>query len=309
MIKPLEQLRKLLVYLLYKTRTAAWLIFRHENPISRIYKLLVFRREKQEWVRTTDWKNRIRDAVASPDNSHIPRVENAGQIVDHLLIMHNGLRVGELSYGGEGPRNLMIANRGVHEPQEERAFQEILKVLPKGSAMLELGSFWAFYSMWFYREVGDARCFCVEPDPENILMGKKNFALNFGENPPRLNFQQAYVGALNGVANDGVNILNVDAMMANFKIDQLAVLHADTQGYEVDVLRGAEMALSGRKIDYIFISTHANEKHRICLALLRAHNYAILADVDLIETFSFDGLIVARRNELAGNGPFSLSRK
>ena len=309
MIKPLEQLRKLLVYLLYKTRTAAWLIFRHENPLKRIYKLLVFRREKREWIQTTDWRNRIRDAVASSDNFHIPRVENAGQIVDHLLVMHNGLRVGELSYGGEGPRNLMVANRGVHEPQEERAFQEILKILPKGSAMLELGSFWAFYSMWFYREVMDATCFCVEPDPDNILMGKKNFALNFGENPPRLNFQQAYVGALNGVANDGVSILNVDAMMANFKIDQLAVLHADTQGYEVDVLRGAEKALSGSKIDYIFISTHANEKHRNCLAIMRAHDYAILADVDLIETFSFDGLIVARRNELAGHGPFSLSRK
>ena len=40
--------------------------------------------------------------------------------MDGQLIMHNGLRVGELSYSGEGNRSLIVTNRGVHEPQEER---------------------------------------------------------------------------------------------------------------------------------------------------------------------------------------------
>ncbi len=292
-----------------KIQTAAWLLTRHGDTVHRLRLHRKFRQENHDWIRTSNWKNRIQDAVASPDNAYIPRVHRAGQIINGELIMHNGLRVGELSYDGEGPRNLMVANRGVHEPQEERVFQEVLRVLPPGSVMLELGSSWAFYSMWFYREVAEARCFCVEPAPDNLPMGQKNFALNFGEKPARVQFEQAYVDATDDVAGDGTPILSVDSLMAKYSIVRLAILHADTQGHEVNVLLGAQNALAARTIDYIFLSTHTNELHRKCLARLKKHRYVVLADVDLLETFSFDGLIVARREELEGPGVFSLSRK
>lgn len=292
-----------------KIQTAAWLLFRRGTPLRRVRLYRQFREENNRWIETRDWSDRIRDAVASPDNAFIPRVENAGHIIDGELMMHNGLRVGELSYDGEGPRSLMVANKGVHEPQEERVFQEILKVLPSNSAMLELGSFWAFYSMWFYREIKGASCYCVEPDPANIPMGQANFALNFGLNPDRVHFERAYVGAANATADDQTPILCVDAMLQKFGISHLAILHADTQGHELEVLEGAQHALAARTIDYIFLSTHTNELHRKCLAHLKKSRYAILADIDLLETFSFDGLIVARRCELNGPGAFALSRK
>lgn len=221
--------------------------------------------------------------------------------------MHNGLRVGELSYDGEGPRNLMILNRGVHEPQEERLFQEVLKTIPEGGTMVELGSYWAFYSMWFYREVKNANCFCVEPDKNNIEMGIENFKRNFGIYPPRVVFENAFAGASDCSTRD-VKMISVDSLLSRYSISKLSVLHADTQGAELDVLYGSHQALSQNRIDYIFLSTHTNELHRKCTEFLKNVNYDILADIDLLETYSFDGLIVAKRNGIFQK-PVLLSKK
>jgi hypothetical protein len=278
-----------------KLRTAIWLMTKRSGILTRLRLYLNFRRENRAWVQTFDWGNRVRDALACPDNAYIPRVASAGKIENGQLIMHNGLRVHELSYDGEGPRDLMKRNRGVHEPQEERLFMEVLKSLPPGSTMLELGSYWAFYSMWFYREVPDARCFCVEPASRNIQMGKDNFALNFSPQP-RVVFEQAFAGSADNSAalTGSIPTVSVDGFLAKHKIERLAILHADTQGHELDVLLGAKNSLSRKVTDYVFLSTHTNELHRRCLEELRSKEYRILADIDLLETFSFDGLIVGQ---------------
>jgi hypothetical protein len=290
-----------------KIQTAVWLLTKHGKPWKRFRQYREWKRGIKHWIATEDWTRRIRDAVASPDNAFIPRHPDAGKIVDGQMIMHNGLRVGELSYSGPGNRRLMAENRGVHEPQEERVFQEVLKHMSPGAVMLELGSYWAFYSMWFYQAVADATCFCVEPAAENLEMGRQNFALNFGPSPARVSIERAYVGARPGQSEDGVPIISVDSFMEAHGIDRLNILHADTQGFEVQVLEGASKALAARKIDYIFISTHGNQLHYRCLQDLRRLNFAILADIDYLESYSFDGLIVARRAECPGLEPMELS--
>jgi len=283
-----------------KIRTAIWLLTKRPGLFKRLRLYLTFRKENRAWGQTLDWGNRVRDAMACPDNSYIPRVASAGKIENGQLIMHNGLRVHELSYDGEGPRDLMRANRGVHEPQEERLFMEVLKSLPPSSTMLELGSYWAFYSMWFYREVQDARCFCVEPASSNIQMGKDNFALNFGPQP-RVVFEQAFAGSADTAADTASKIptLSVDGLLTKHRIERLAILHADTQGSELEVLRGARDSLSRKAIDYVFLSTHTNELHRRCVEQLKASGYHISADIDLLETFSFDGLIVGQSRTIS----------
>lgn len=279
-----------------KMSTIYWLINKRPGLLNRLRLYLLFRKESIRWIQTFDWSSRVRDALACPDNGHIPRVADAGKIENGQLIMHNGLRVHELSYDGEDLRDLMMRNRGVHEPQEERFFMEVLKCLPSGSTMLEFGSYWAFYSMWFYSEVADARCFCVEPASRNIRMGIDNFALNFGASPSRVLFEQAFAGKKDvpeGVES-GIPTVSVDGFLSKHGISRLEILHADTQGHEFEVLLGANRSLSSAAIDYVFLSTHGNELHRLCLEELRRHGYRIMADVDLLETYSFDGLIVAQ---------------
>lgn len=236
------------------------------------------------------WRKKIDTVIASPDNQHIPRVPDAGRLEAGLLTMHNGIKVGARGYYGDGYLNLLTANKGVHEPQEERAFAEVLRLLPRSATMLELGSYWAFYSMWFAKEVEDPHCHMVEPNYACLLSGKENFARSglAGQ------FTQAYIADKVNVASDGTDVISVDSYCANHGIDRLEILHSDIQGFEVAMLAGAKRMLAARKVDYVFISTHSNELHRDCISELQAQGYVILASADIDDTYSGDGLIVAK---------------
>ena len=54
--------------------------------------------------------------------------------------------------------NIIEILKGHHEPQEEFAFFQVLEQLRRNPSpwgnprMIELGSFWAYYSMWFLKE-------------------------------------------------------------------------------------------------------------------------------------------------------------
>ncbi len=124
---------------------------------------------------TPEWRWRIDDVLACPDNAYIPRVPEAGQLIDGFISMHNGIRVSALGYYGEGILNMLVENCGVHEPQEERAFGEILRHVPANSTMIELGAYWGFYSLWFSQAVAHPDCHLIEPSFANLLSGKTNF--------------------------------------------------------------------------------------------------------------------------------------
>lgn len=294
-----------------KVQTAVWLLTKRPGLLRRLGLYAEFRRQNKAWGKSFDWRDRVRDAMNCPDNAFIPRVPKAGIVENGQLVMHNGLRVHELSYDGEGPRDLMRQNRGVHEPQEERLFMEVLKCVSPGSVMLELGSYWAFYSMWFYREVPDAKCYCVEPEARNIQMGRDNFLLNFGPESDRVIFEQAFAGSADKQAGKFSTIatISVDGFMERERISRLAVLHADTQGNELAILQGSRRSLAERKVDFVFLSTHTNALHLKCLTVLRSSGYEILADIDLLETYSFDGLIAARSPVAPHLSPCHLSVK
>jgi hypothetical protein len=170
--------------------------------------------------------------------------------------------------------------------------------------MLELGAYWGFYSMWFNREVQDARNYLVEPEAENLDFGRRNFELN----KMRGEFTHALVGATS-MSRDAGKQICVDDFLAENSIEHLSILHSDIQGAEVDMLFGAERALSARRVDYVFISTHSNDRHANCLSKLREHGYLILAECDLDATYSCDGLIVARSPIINGPTLVEISRK
>lgn len=252
-----------------------------------------------------EWPERIADAIACPDNERIPRVAGAGALNGGVLTMHNGVRVGGLSYCGPGMLNLLIDNRGVHEPQEELAFAEVLPHIRPGATMLELGAFWGFYSLWFAKEVDGADLHLVEPHPANILSGKQNFQLNHRGG----RFQRAYVGADESPAPDGTATIAVDPYCERHGIKHLAMLHADIQGAEADMLHGARRMLTNQLVDYVFVSTHSNQLHDDCVARLKRFGYLILASANLDESYSVDGLIVARRPDAEGPGSIAITKK
>lgn len=269
------------------------------GPVFRTFKYLLPRHRKL-------WDLRVQDALLCPDNALIPRVPNAGRIIDGTIIMHNGLKTVAKGYYGRGIQKLLQENRGVHEPQEERMFMEVLKYMPAGAIMLELGSYWAFYSMWFLQEARNGRCFLVEPSSSNLNIGRKNFQLNGMSGT----FIKAYVGSRASTKNQKRNIsLSVDEIVKTHLLRHVNILHSDIQGNEMKMLIGAGATIARRMIDYIFISTHSDDLHRECISFLAERNYRVLAEADLESSYSYDGLIVARRKELAGLEAVQISKK
>jgi hypothetical protein len=243
------------------------------------------------------WKERIKNVLASPANKDIKRVQDAGKVKNGIQMMHNGIRVYSSGYYGKGMGNLIKKNKGVHEPEEEKIFGEVLKEIKPGSVMLELGSYWAFYSMWFYKEVKDAVCFMVEPEKNNIEIGMRNFELNNVKGK----FINKYVGSNTTDSDDGTGIICVDDIISENNINYLDILHCDIQGYEAEMLNGSVKSLGDKKINYIFISTHTNELHYKCMDILKSFEYRVIESLDMDKISSMDGLIVAKAPYKPGN--------
>jgi hypothetical protein len=240
------------------------------------------------------WQQRIEVVISAPDNNAIERVPEAGQIVNDIQYMHNGIKIHVGSYYGDGNTVLLGRNRGVHEPQEEKVFGEVLKLMKPDSKMLELGSFWAFYSMTFLNNTTDGKCFLIEPDKHALLSGINNFRLN------KLSGKFFHYYVSNAVAEGRVSTITIDTFLEQEKIEFLDILHSDIQGYELKMLEGATRYLSRGAISFLFISTHSDELHEACKAYLLSLNYKILCDANLIETYSWDGLIVAKHINTEG---------
>jgi len=252
-----------------------------------------------------NWRYRAKLVRACPDYAHIVPVPNAGQVVNGCQVMHNGLRVVVGSFYGKETSILFSRTKGVHEPQEERIFAKVVKLVEPGSVMVELGAYWGFYSMWFCKEVAGARPFLIEPIPSHLEFGKKNFELNGFKG----DFTQAYVGRAASVLPDGIRAICLEDFVREKGIQRIAILHSDIQGFEFEMLQGAEKLILEGRIDYYFISTHSERIHSECEAYLRERGLTVIASINLPDSFSMDGILVCANPAATQPEPMTLSRR
>lgn len=234
-----------------------------------------------------DLAARFREIVADPLNLLIRRHPRAGLVERGMVTLHNGHRVplaGEGSYYGAFSQILVI-NRGVHEPLEEYAFQLLLPHLPPAPSMIELGAYWGHYSMWLKQARPQADLCLVEPEPAHLAAGRANLA----RHGHAARFVEERVGQ-GGFA--------LDAHLAATGAERITLVHADIQGAETEMLEGASGALAGGRVDYWFVSTHSQALHLEVRTRLEQAGYRIevAADFDR-ETTSFDGFILAAHPE------------
>jgi len=228
---------------------------------------------------------RYREIICDPLNLLIKRVPEAGYIDScGCVVLHNGNRVpvaGELAYYRDFS-DILIINRGVHEPLEEYCFQQMLtKVNLKNPIMIELGAYWAHYSMWLMREFPDAKCYMVEPELQNIVCGENNLIINC--------FQGEFINDFVGYSG-----FQLDRFVQERKFTSLNILHSDIQGYEIEMIDGAKTSLSQHLADYIFISTHSEDIHTSVINKLREFGYRVEVSSGFDNhTTSYDGFILA----------------
>lgn len=242
----------------------------------------------------SEWEARIEKVCSSKENNFIKRVPGAGKISKGWITMHNGIQVSAMGYYGKGILNMLVRNSGVHEPEEERVFQEVLKHIKPGSTMIEAGSYWAFYSLWFLNEVKEGKCHMIESSYANILSGRKNFKKASKQGT----FVHAFVDNYTDLSKKRRATITIDQYCKDNNIRSLAILHADIQGAELNMLQGSKTMLGGGYIDFIFVSTHSNQLHTSCKQFLSEFDYEIIADIDLDATCSYDGLLTYRKREI-----------
>lgn len=258
---------------------------------------------------TVSLEERTAMAERCRDADVIPKVDGAGAVVTladgtKQQIMHNGLRVIADGYCGEWMTDLIRRCRGHHEPQEERVFHELLPHLSGNATMLELGGWWSFYSMWFMQNHPNRRTFIVEPEPEHMHVGMANSKIN-GLNPTFIN---GFVGATPSDPvpfriEDGREILvprlSVPQTLRDQGLEKLDVLHCDAQGAEHDVVLSCRELFEQARVKVLILSTHhwsisgSPITHELCLKSIVEFGGRVIAEHDVYESYSGDGLIVA----------------
>ncbi len=255
-------------------------------------------------------EQRIAMTCSCRDADKIPKSPHAGQTLQSedgraIQIMHNGLKVLADGYYGAWMTDLIQRLHGHHEPQEEAVFHALTEQLPAHAAMLEVGSYWSYYSLWFMSQhPTERRAYAIEPDPEHLRVGVENSRLN--DLP--ITFEQGFIAENEGEtrpflteASGSLELppISVTGLMERHAIEHIDLLLCDAQGGEIDLLKSLVPVVAQGRIGSIMISTHAHQitgdplTHQKCLAMVKGLGGDILLEHDVHESFSGDGLIVA----------------
>ena len=250
--------------------------------------------------------------LACRDCDPIPKVEGAGQIIERpdgseVQRMHNGVEVVRGGYYGDWMERIITGLRGHHEPQEERVFHELLGRIDRGRpTMVELGCFWAYYTLWFLAAFPDGRAVAAEPDPDHLAVGRRNAELN----GRHVDFVRAAAGRadqgeiefeseLHPGRRHRAPVVGLDELIAQRGIDQIDVLHLDIQGAETDLLASESARLASGSVRFVVVSTHHHlisgsaTTHQDCLDILQAAGGHVITEHTVAESYSGDGLIAA----------------
>ena len=253
---------------------------------------------------------RVQLAVSCRDTDVIPKVDGAGSVRDDgTQLMHNGVVVEADGYQGPWMTEIIRQLRGHHEPQEELAFHVVIERLAATSTnpiVIELGCWWAYYSLWARRRIPGARSFLLEPDPAYLEVGRRNFARNgiddatfvhaavgFDRTPP-----QPFLCESDGLEHD-VPFEGLGSLLDRFGVERADLLLVDVQGAEVPLLDGGRQLLRDGAVRFMVISTHHHRisgdplTHQRCVMLLRELGAHILVEHTVAESYTGDGLIVA----------------
>lgn len=256
-------------------------------------------------------QRRVAITTSCRDTDAIPKVDGAGEVFERdgqlLQRMHNGIVVAAGCYHGAWMTEVIRGLRGHHEPQEELVFHEILERIARTETrptMIELGSWWAYYALWFAHDTGGA-VVALEPDPFCLEVGRRNFELNgltarfvhgaIGDAPGApMSFFEERTSRVTTVPS-----YDLASLMDAVGLERVSLVLADIQGGEAPLLARARQLLEARRVRFLILSTHHHSisgspvTHQEARDLLEACGAHFVAEHTVGESFSGDGLIAA----------------
>jgi len=178
-----------------------------------------------------------------------------------------------------GTDSLRIAPefRQITEVYEPDVWARVMSAVAPGKVVVDVGAYVGLYTVAFAQRVGPTgRVYSFEPDPRNCAVLRKHIVLNnvservevhqmaVGEKDGFVPFtagrdSQSVVGANSSTA-ETVRMARLDTILPSGRID---VLKVDVEGFEENVLKGAEVLLSDkkRKTWVIFVEVHPYNWH------------------------------------------------
>jgi len=256
---------------------------------------------------------RVLMTVSCRDSDGIPKVEDAGQVQvrdgQAVQVMHNGLLIEEGCYYGPWMTEIIRGLAGHHEPQEELVFDAIVSRLATLNVdhptIIEFGSFWSYYSLWFCRALPGGRAVAMEPDPAYLDVGRRNAELNGLAGT--VEFLHGVVGPQPGEpmafrtesSKEDVSVIQHDlaSVMDLYGLSRVDLAMVDIQGAETILLDRARPLLIAGMVRFLFVSTHHQSisgdplTHQRALTLLRECGAHVIAEHTVRESYSGDGLI------------------
>jgi FkbM family methyltransferase len=200
--------------------------------------------------------------------------------------------------------------RNVHEAEEEDIFVEMIKSIPSNGFFLNIGAAIGYYPILAMILAPSINIYAVEPLERHRKYFSDNIELN-GFNLTNFTIYEE------GISADGENskfldsgygssIISDDKKFKNaltiktITLDNLIkkiggvinFLQMDVQGFEVNVLSGAQETLKQHNVKSFLIGTHTKDLHQECIFILKKHGYFI--HVNRFETIDQpDGILLA----------------
>jgi len=172
--------------------------------------------------------------------------------------------------------------------------------------IFDVGANHGLMTQYFRRHFPEARIHCFEPNPFLYASLQQSFAPDkrivvvpkaLADAPGTADFycrENDLLSSLSPItpttrkfpsaaSKIEVTVSTVDEYVANAAITKLALIKIDTEGHEVEVLRGAEETLRRHAVDYVYLEFNSIVSTELGLPLMRAaeileaHGYHFIA--------------------------------
>ena len=186
-----------------------------------------------------------------------------------------------------------------HYDDEIKLFNQVLdNVEDHEPVMIEVGSFWAWWSLMFRKRFNKGKNILIEYAKTQLRCGERNFELN------KCSYVSYHAGmAISHTTQKGVkdlgNNITLSQVIKENKISTVDVLHMDIQGSELEALKSMSEFLENRTIRQIVIGTHNHlvgyDVHESTVRHLMKYKYKLIKS---IRNSTDDGYIHAAAPDL-----------
>lgn len=124
----------------------------------------------------------------------------------------------------------------------------------------------------------------------NKAIGSSNSILEFNEyswSPLSSMLKRAYTSS-KILETYNVDVITIDDFCKNNNISSINLLKTDTEGYELEVLKGASEMMNENKIQFVFVETFFNENFIGQASFGDIYNYLLSKNFGLVRFYDFE---------------------